>query len=101
MCSWVTVGRDHEYVTDEMSGDDLRRWGKMDGAAPIHTLAPAAGDHPNAPVRVFSQRTAYRSVRARNRSANKASLSATGEAMVTIPGAATGADSCSGDGTVS
>ena len=68
---------------------------------PLRQPPATAGIHPAAPVRGFSHRTAYTSVRARNRSANSASLSATGDAIVTRPGAATGADSCSGAGAVS
>ena len=68
---------------------------------PFRQPPATAGIHPLTPVRALSHRTAYTSVRARNRSAYKASLSSTGEAIVTSPGAASAADSCSGAGAVS
>ena len=77
------------------------RWTAPRRSMPLRHPPATAGIHPAAPVRVFSQRTAYTSAWARNRSANSVSLSATGEAIVTSPGAATGADSCSGAAAVS
>lgn len=65
---------------------------------PLRHPPATAGIHPLTSVRVFSQRTAYTSVRARNRSVYKASLSSTGDDIVTGPGAA--AASCSGAGAV-
>jgi hypothetical protein len=58
---------------------------------PLRQPLATAGIHPAAPVRLFSQRTVYTSARARKRSANSASLSPVGEAIVTRPGVATGA----------
>ena len=52
---------------------------------PLRQPPATAGIHPLVPVRAFSHGTAYTSVRARNRSAYRASLSATGEAIVTEP----------------
>ncbi|WP_158632550.1 hypothetical protein [Verrucosispora sp. FIM060022] len=68
---------------------------------PLRQPPATAGIHPAAPVRAFSHRTAYTSARALNRSANNASLSRVGEAMVTSPGGSTGADNCSGAADVS
>ncbi len=66
---------------------------------PLRHPPATAGIHPFIPLRRFSHRTAYTSVLAANRSANNANLSATGDAIVTNPGAVV--DSCSGEGAVS